>query len=202
MGFTYLRLGQRYKIPRCDQIHAHWFKTEDKAWPAKAMATPFARMLYGKISEQYDTVRPGYLSLVIFDVGVIQSCTYPGTSSNAIEQENHGNDCTSGSCVASLTVYSGAGSPYGESDQHAKPSDQEQLSAAELVDRESHTDSYEERPQLETAVDQRLIVRAGNADRVKNVVDVVRDKPVARALREESRQNDQEHSLSVSWSAE
>ena len=113
---------------------------------------------------------------------MIQSFTYPGTSSNAVEQEDHGNDGTSGSCVASLAVDSGAGSPYGECDQHANSSDQEQLSAAELVDRESHTDSYEEGPQLETAVDQRLIVRAGDADRVENVVNIVRDKPVARAL--------------------
>lgn len=131
-----------------------------------------------------------------------QSFTYPGKSSDAVEQENHGNDGTSGSCVTSLTVNSGTGSPYGESDQHAEPSDQEQLSAAKLVDREGHANSDEERPQLETAVDQRLIVGAGDADRIENVVDIVRDKSIARALREESRQDDQEHSLPVSWSTD
>lgn len=74
---------------------------------------------------------------------------------------------------------------------------EEQRPSADFVHKQRRRDPDEKRPDRQAAVDERLLVRAADADRVEDAVQVVRHEAVAGALREERRQDDQQETLSV-----
>jgi hypothetical protein len=53
---------------------------------------------------------------------------------------------------------------------------------------------------LKSAIDERLIVGLSDTDRVQDIVEVVRSQAIARALREEQGQGDQEQPLPIARS--
>lgn len=53
---------------------------------------------------------------------------------------------------------------------------------------------------MKSAIDERLIVGLSDTDRVQDIVEVVRSQAIARALREEQGQGDQEQPLPIARS--
>lgn len=88
--------------------------------------------------------------------------------------------------------------PDGEYDEHTDTCDHKQRLPTKSVDEEDgKDDGNEERPNLQTTVEQGLIGRVRDSYRAKDVMEVIRHETVARTLTKERRKDDQEQSLSV-----
>eukprot|EP00753_Platysulcus_tardus_P022222 PLAT9429.2.p2 GENE.PLAT9429.2~~PLAT9429.2.p2 ORF type:complete len:186 (-),score=4.42 PLAT9429.2:655-1212(-) len=81
--------------------------------------------------------------------------------------------------------------------QHPARARQEEHAAPRTVDHEARAARPEQVPDLQDPVDEELRRRVRDADRVEDLVEVVRDEPVARPLREESDRDDDTHALPV-----
>lgn len=120
-----------------------------------------------------------------------------------VKQEDHSHDRTSGTFVAGLGVDSRARSPDAEDDEHTDTGNHEQDFPPEHIDKENReADGDEERPDLETAIEERLMARVGDANRLQDIVQVVRHEAVSGTLTEECYQYQQEESLPVAWRLE
>lgn len=75
--------------------------------------------------------------------------------------------------------------PDREGDQHSDSSNHEEHPPAKFINQEGKCQGNEEGPYLKAAVDERLVIRTGDADRLKNAVQVVRYEAVTRTLGEE-----------------
>lgn len=99
---------------------------------------------------------------------------WPGETCDTIEEKNHGQHSSASACVACLRVYCRTCSPDGERHEHADCGNEEQGTATQPVHQQSR-EAYrdKERPYLEAAIEERLVVRIGDTDAVQNVVEII-----------------------------
>lgn len=90
-----------------------------------------------------------------------------------------------------MSVDGRAARPNAERDQHADCSNEEEFTTTDSIDKLSEADGDEERPDLQTTVDERLVVGLCDPDALEDVVEVVRCNAVATALREEAGEDDE-----------
>lgn len=145
---------------------------------AKQIERPFARYFGSQLCiswrKKEKELKRTY-NIVGQDLRAICHCqTRPRGTSNTVEDENHRDNSASSALVSGLSVNSRATRPDAEGDQHAYTSDEEEFSASKAVHELGHDEGDEETPDLEAAVDERLVVGALDADRAQDVVEIVR----------------------------
>ncbi len=106
------------------------------------------------------------------------------------------------SFVPGLRVHRRARRLEREEDEHARARAQEQHAAAGLVDERRGEERPGQVPDLQDAVDEQLDGRVRDADGVEDLVEVVRDEPVAGPLREEGERDDDAHAAAVAYGRE
>lgn len=96
----------------------------------------------------------------------------------------------------------GTDGPGTKRDQHTTSGDEEERSAAEFVDHETHPESHSEVHNLENAVDLKLFLGFGNSNSFQDIANVVRDKTIARPLREEAEGDEDDESMAIALGLE
>ena len=94
-------------------------------------------------------------------------------------------------------VLRGADGLEREEERHAARRGEEEEAAAPAVDLERREDGPAQVPDGEDARDEKLNVRVRDADRVEDLVEVVRHQAVAGPLREPGDGDDDAHALAV-----
>lgn len=93
-----------------------------------------------------------------------------------VVDEDHGNDSSSCCSLLVLVELGGADGPDYEADQHASSRNEEESSAANLVDEEALSDGDNGIANLQDTVDDELCGCVRDSNSVKDEVQVVRDK--------------------------
>lgn len=124
--------------------------------------------------------------------------TGPCETGDKVEQEHHSDHSRAGTRVAGLSVDGRTTSPDAERYQHADCGDEEELPSPDPIHQLREPDGDEEGPNLQTAVDERLVVGFGDSDALEDVVEVVRGDAIAAALREEACEDNEQETFSVS----
>lgn len=103
-----------------------------------------------------------------------------------VVEKNNGDDTLSKGDFMRLQVLGGQGDPDGKCAAHSTGSNQEQPTPAETIDHVTPKPSLKHVAHQNKSVEHVLVVRAGNAKVLKNVVQVVRGQTGARELRKDT----------------
>ena len=116
---------------------------------------------------------------------------------SGVVEEDERDDGVRGGLGAVEGVLRRADGLHGEEDRHADTRDQEEEATADALDLERGEHGPAQVPDGEDTSDEQLDVRVGDADRVEDLVQVVRDETVPGPLREPGNGDDDAHPLAV-----
>jgi len=129
--------------------------------------------------------------------GVTDKETGPSQVVTGIVEEDESDDGVTGSLGAVVGSVLGGDCPWNEHDEHTTSGGQEERTTTGTIDSESHRGSDKHVPDVENTVDDKLGVCIGDTNLVENGVDVVGNERVTRPLGEETGENADNHTMTV-----